>query len=160
MKKPIAIMELVQTYRRQTEEKICVALGFQIYCMIEPDLLLFVLGQVQLGRVHQSAVKDVLQEALKSIFANLLKLKGKTEKEFWGWCYVIVLNKVYDHQRKRITKERHEFPMDEMMELVEASSEGAPLSPQDRLDLEYAMNLLSKSKPECRELLWNHFVIG
>ena len=29
-----------------------------------------------------------------------------------------------------------------------------------RHDLEYAMKLLTSSKPECYEFLWRHFIIG
>ncbi len=36
----------------------------------------------------------------------------------------------------------------------------AALSPADKLDLEYAMNLLTSSKPECYDYLWKHYVFG
>ena len=44
----------------------------------------------------------------------------------------------------------------------EGANEGKaePLTAADRHDLEYALNLLDRSKPECRGYLWNHYVIG
>src|SRR5258705_760674 len=44
--------------------------------------------------------------------------------------------------------------------MVEASAQSAPLSPEDRLDLEHAMKLLTDAKPECSEFLWQYFVLG
>jgi len=43
---------------------------------------------------------------------------------------------------------------------VDASAQDSPLSPEDKLDLEYAMNLLTASKPECYDYLWKHYVFG
>ncbi len=34
------------------------------------------------------------------------------------------------------------------------------MSPADRHDLEYAMKLLTSSKPECHDYLWRHYVFG
>jgi len=52
------------------------------------------------------------------------------------------------------------MPPKEIRELVEASASHAPLSVDDMQHLEYALNLLASSKPECREFLWKHFVLG
>jgi DNA-directed RNA polymerase specialized sigma24 family protein len=52
------------------------------------------------------------------------------------------------------------MPHDELLDLVDASAQAASLTAADRHDLEYALNLLDRSKPECRDYLWNHYVIG
>jgi hypothetical protein len=52
------------------------------------------------------------------------------------------------------------MPPEELWQLVEASAQDAPLSPADRLDMEYAMKLLTASKPEFYDFLWKHFVFG
>ena len=44
--------------------------------------------------------------------------------------------------------------------LLDASEQAEPMTAADRHDLEYALKLLDSSKPECRNYLWNHFVIG
>ena len=49
---------------------------------------------------------------------------------------------------------------EELLDLVDESEQAEPMSAADRHDLEYALNLLDRSKPECREYLWNHYVIG
>jgi DNA-directed RNA polymerase specialized sigma24 family protein len=51
------------------------------------------------------------------------------------------------------------FPPEELMSLTDRSVDIAPAtSAGEVLDLEYALNLLTKSKPECYDLLWNYFV--
>ena len=52
------------------------------------------------------------------------------------------------------------MPEEELWELVEASATTVPLSAADKHDLDYAMKLLTRSKPECYEYLWKHFVFG
>ena len=52
------------------------------------------------------------------------------------------------------------MPPEELWQLVESSAQSSPLSPADKHDLEYAMNLLTASKPECRDYLWQHYVFG
>ena len=49
---------------------------------------------------------------------------------------------------------------EELWQVVEASAQVAPLTPQNRLDLDYAMKLLTAAKPECSDLLWQHYVVG
>ena len=146
------LIDMVNSYRQTTDLKTRLPLAGFIYCEIEPDLRLFIFG-----RVHPSATEDVLQEVLKAIFTNLDKFRGKTEKEFLGWCYRIARNKVNDQLRKQSADRTQPVPQEELWQFVD---ESGPLSPQDKMDLESAMNLLTESKPKCRDLLWKHFVIG
>jgi DNA-directed RNA polymerase specialized sigma24 family protein len=52
------------------------------------------------------------------------------------------------------------MPHEEILDLVDASEQAEPMTAADRHDLEYALKLLDGSKPECRDYLWNHYVIG
>ncbi len=52
------------------------------------------------------------------------------------------------------------MPHDEILDLVDASEQVEPMTAAVRDDLEYALNLLDRSKPECRDYLWNHYVFG
>jgi len=88
--------------------------------------------------------------------------------KFAGSTTVRVLGVVLPHrpqQAKRPISPPSQRPdaahaPEELWQLVEASAQDAPLSPQDKLDLEYAMGLLTASKPECYDYLWKHFVFG
>jgi len=102
----------------------------------------------------------VFQEVLKAVATSLNKFAGDTTAKFWAWSYRIARNKLGDHYRSQRIERMQPMPPEEILELVEASQKAAPLSPADKHDLEYALNLLTNSKPECREYLWNHFVLG
>jgi len=52
------------------------------------------------------------------------------------------------------------MPHEVLLDLVDASAQSAPLTAADRHDLEYALKLLDRSKPECRDYLWQHYVTG
>lgn len=148
------IIKLVRTYRFADAIDERIRLAEEIFRLIEPDLRLFVFSSVS----HDVA-EDALQETLAAVAKSLKKFEGNTPKEFWAWCYRIARNKLSDHYRQKAAERTLPMPPEEMLRLIEASQD-SPLSPQTRLDLEYAMKLLTASKPECCDLLWRHFVIG
>jgi len=101
-----------------------------------------------------------LQEVLKAVATGMSRFEGGTAKEFWAWCYRIARNKLSDHYRRQSSERAVSMSPDELWQVMEASAQAAPLTPQNRLDLEYAMKLLTAAKPECSDLLWRHYVIG
>jgi RNA polymerase sigma factor (sigma-70 family) len=149
------LIKLVRTYRVTSGLAERLRLGEEIFRRIAPDLRLFVFGAVR-----PPSADDVLQEILKSIAGSLEKFQGATEKEYWGWCYRIARNRINDQYRKQRADRMEIMPQEELWNLIDASAQAAPLSAADRHDLEYALSLLDNSKPECREYLWNHYVIG
>ncbi len=50
--------------------------------------------------------------------------------------------------------------IDQSQNVTTFAGQAEPLTAADRHDLDYALKLLDRSKPECRDYLWNHFVIG
>lgn len=151
------LIKLVRTYRLTAGLAERLRLAEEIFRRIEPDLRLFVFSAIR-----PPAADDVLQEVLKAVATSMGKFAGDTRAAFWAWCYRIVRNKLGDHYRKQhIESERMQaMPPEEILELIDASERAAPLSAADKHDLDYALNLLSSSKPECREYLWRHFVLG
>ncbi len=151
------LLKLVRTYRLTAGLADRLHLADEIFRRIEPDLRLFVFSAIR-----PPAADDVLQEVLKAVATSMGKFAGDTPAAFWAWCYRIVRYKLADHYRKQhIESERMQtMPPEEILELIDASEKTAPLSAADKHDLDYALNLLSSSKPECREYLWRHFVLG
>jgi RNA polymerase sigma factor (sigma-70 family) len=149
------LITLVGTYRvaKDLDEKF--RLSEDIFRQIEPELHLFVFSSVP----RQSA-EDVLQEVLKAVATSLKNFEGNTVKEFWGWCYRIARNKINDQFRSQSSERMHPLPPEELLSLLDASTKDTPISVGDRHDLEYAMKLLTDSKPECYEFLWKHYVFG
>jgi RNA polymerase sigma factor (sigma-70 family) len=127
----------------------------QICGMIEPDLRFFILGSIE-----PSAARDVSQNTVRDIFRGIHKFEGDTNKQFWAWCYRIARNKISDYFRSKSSDRTLPMPPEELMQLVDTSAQDAPISPSVRLDLEYVLNMLTRSKPECYELLWQHYVFG
>jgi RNA polymerase sigma factor (sigma-70 family) len=149
------LIKLVRTYRLTAGLAERIRLAEAIFRLIGPDLHLFVFSRVP----HQVA-EDIFQEVLKAVAIGLKKFQGDTLKEFWAWCYRIARNKLNDHYRDKVAERVQPLPPEELWQMVEASAQDTPVSPAVRLDLEYAMKLLTSSKPECYDFLWNHFVIG
>jgi len=149
------LIKLVKTYRLMPALDQKLRLAEDVFRLIEPDLRFFVFSAIR-----PPAADDVFQEVLKAIATGLGKFEGGSTGEFWAWCYRIARNKLNDQFRRQAADRLQPMPPEELWQLVESSAENSPLSPGDRLDLEYAMALLTKSKPECQDYLWKHFVFG
>jgi len=149
------LIKLVRTYRLTSGLSQRLSLAERIFRIIEPDLRIFVFGAI----AHPAA-QDALQEVLKAIAVSLAKFQGETAKEFWGWCYRIARNKLNDQFRKEYADRMQPVPPEQLWQMIELSAHDAPISPAVRHDLEHAMNLLTRSKPECYDFLWKHFMFG
>ena len=149
------LIKLVRTYRLTAGLAERLRLAEDIFRLIEPDLRFFVFSAIS-----APAAEDVLQEILKSVITSLRNFEGGSTKEFWAWCYRIARNRLNDHFRRKASDRLQPMPPEELSQLVESSEQASPMSAADKHDLEYAMNLLASSKPECREHLWKHYVIG
>ena len=149
------LIKLVRTYRLTAGLAERLRLAEAIFRLIEPDLRFFVFSAIQ-----PPSAQDVLQEVLKSIATSMKKFEGGSNEEFWAWCYRIARNRLNDHFRKKASDRLQPMLPEELWQLVESSAQSSPLSPADKHDLEYAMNLLTASKPECRDYLWQHYIFG
>jgi RNA polymerase sigma factor (sigma-70 family) len=149
------LIKLVKTYRLTAGVADRLRLAEEIFRLIEPELRFFVFRAIQ-----PPAAEDVLQEVLKAVAIGMKKFAGGSKEQFWAWCYRIARNKLNDHFHRQATNREQTMSQDELWQLVESSAQVSPLSPADRHDLEYAMKLLTASKPECYDYLWKHFVFG
>ena len=123
----------------------------KLYRAIQTELRLYIFR-----RVKPSDVEDVLQETWRGIVAGLNSFRGDTDKQFLKWCYIIAMRRCADSHSHRDPAEN--WPDDELTNLVDKSEMAKEMSPQDRLDVEFAKELFAKSKPKCRELLWKHYI--
>ena len=149
------LIKLVRTYRFAAGLAERIRLAEQIFRLIEPDLRIFVFSSVS-----NDAAKDALQEVLKAIAIGLKQFKGETLKEFWAWSYRIARNKLADHFRQQRAERFHPVDPAELWEMMEVSAQDVPISAAVRHDLDYAIKLLTASKPDCSDLLWRHYVVG
>jgi RNA polymerase sigma factor (sigma-70 family) len=149
------LIKLVKTYRVTAGLAERIRLAEEIFRLIEPDLRVFVFSSVS-----NEAAKDALQEVLKAIAIGLKQFKGDTVKEFWAWCYRIARNKLSDHYEQQRTNRFQPVAPEELWRMMEVSAQDAPMTPAVRHDLDYAIKLLTATKPDCSDLLWRHYVIG
>jgi RNA polymerase sigma factor (sigma-70 family) len=149
------VIKLVKTYRLASGLAERLRLAEAIFRLIASDLRAFVFSAIK-----PHAADDVSQEVLISITGSLKKFEGSSNEEFWAWCYKIARRRIYDHIRKKTSDRLQPLPHEELLDLVDASAQAAPLTAGVKDDLEYALKLLDKSKPECRDYLWNHYVTG
>jgi RNA polymerase sigma factor (sigma-70 family) len=149
------LIKLVRTYRLTSGLADQVRVGEAIFRLIAPDLRFFVFNAIR-----PPAADDVFQEVLKAIATSIKKFEGSSDKEFWAWCYRIARNKLNDQFKKQATDRLQPMPPEELLPHVETAAQTSPLSPADKHDLEYALDLLIAAKPECYDFLWQHFIIG
>jgi RNA polymerase sigma factor (sigma-70 family) len=149
------LMGWIEKYRQETDLDMRLNYATSIYMEIVGDLSLFAFG-----KVHAFAAEDVLSETFAAIFTRLSTFRGKSDKEFLGWCYRIARNKISDHYRKKSSDRLEPFPSEELWYLIENYSQEGQDWKLEKADLHEALNLLEKSKPGCREYLWNHYVLG
>jgi RNA polymerase sigma factor (sigma-70 family) len=149
------IMKLVRTYRLTAALDQRLSLADALFRMIVPELRFFVFSAVP-----PQAADDVLQETLKAIATGLKKFEGSTQTEFWAWCYRIARNKASDHFRKQGADRLQVMSPDDLLLMIETVQPSSRIPAQEKLDLEYAAQLLRKAKPGCFEFLWQHYVIG
>lgn len=150
------VIQLVRSYQEAATLDQRLALGDDLLRRISPDLQLFVLASVS-----SDVSADLLQDILLAITRGLNQFRGATKSAFWGWCYRIARNKLTDHFRRKPQERRVEsLSPEELWELVDTSAAAEPISLEDKEDLTFAVQLLSKAKPECLDLLWQHFVLG
>jgi len=149
------LIKLVRSYRLASGLTERLRLSEAIFHLILPDIRVFVFSHL-----HPQEAADALQEVLKAVATGMSRFEGSTTKEFWAWCYRIARNKLNDQYRRQSSEQTVSMSPDDLLQVIEASAQVAPLTPQNRLDLEYAMKLLTAAKPECSDLLWRHYVIG
>lgn len=149
------LIKQVKTYRltQALDQRLRLAEG--IFRHIEPKLRQFVLSSVA-----PTPAPDVLQEVLKAVAMSLRKFEGSTAGEFWAWCYRIARNKISDHFRRCASDRLQTMSEEELRPLLDHSSSLSVRTPGVSHDLEYAMKLLTRAKPECHGLLWAHYVQG
>jgi RNA polymerase sigma factor (sigma-70 family) len=149
------LIKLVRTYRLTGGVAERVRLAEEVCRLIAPDLRFFVFGFVQPPNGD-----DVLQNTIKDVIGGMRRFEGDSAKQFWAWCYRIARNKICDHYRGQTADRLQYVPLEELHRLLEQSAQDSPISPGVRHDLEYAMNVLTASKPECYEFLWQHYIFG
>jgi RNA polymerase sigma factor (sigma-70 family) len=104
--------------------------------------------------------EDALQEVLRAVATGVRRFDGCTTKEFWAFCYRIARHKIADHYRKQSTERTVSMSQEELWQVMDASAQVAPITPESRHDLDYVIKLLTATKPDCSDLLWQHYVVG
>jgi RNA polymerase sigma-70 factor (ECF subfamily) len=149
------LVALAHVCRDTTELHERVRFAEEIVVRVGPMLRVFVAR-----RCPPAAVDDVVQETLIGIGRGAGGFLGKTDREFWSWCYKIAFYKLSNHFRREGVQQTASLDNEEIWRAVEATMEDSTMQPGDRLDLEEAMNLLRQSNPPCVGYLTLHFIEG
>lgn len=148
------LIRLATCYRSSTDFVERLRLAQELFSSLEPQLYLFLVNHA--GR---EPADDLLQETLRALVVGLDGFGGDSEAALWGWSYGIARRKIADHFRNPQRNRTAVWPPQEVSDLIDASEAVLPFAAGERADLDYALDLLDASKPECRELLWSHFVL-
>ena len=116
--------------------------------------------QAYIFRACPDAAEDISQETLNAVATGVRQFRGNSGQQFWGWCYRIASNKINSHLRKKMSVRTESFSEDELWQVIDDSSHNSALAFGERLDLEYAMNLVKGAKPPCFDYLWNFYILG
>ena len=146
------IIDLVKAYQQTQELPPRQQFAEELAQEIAPKLRLRIsMG----GKPHFAAV--VFQDTLSEIFKNLHLFYSETDGQFLAWCYRIARNKIAEHFRKEGRQIGDSVDPDVLEGLAQAAPQ--PMSRGERLDYEYAKNLLLKTKPQCYDYLWFRYAL-
>lgn len=104
--------------------------------------------------------EDVWQDTLVAIAKNLHTSDGDTERKFRSWCYRIAHNKMVDRLRQEGRKPTIAMSPEDLEALARRTLQDEGSSAEDRLDLEYAMQLLLQAKAPCCLYLFLYYIVG
>jgi RNA polymerase sigma factor (sigma-70 family) len=150
-----SVFELAEAYREEIHLEPRIELAGKLAEVLAPELRIFVIS-----RVNPSIADDIMQETMKDIFTHFFKFRGKTEKEFWKWCFIITRNKTADRLRWDHKSLKY-YPAEELMQLADAiGAESPTASLEDRDDVRQVLKLLEQVARECRSKLWDYYVVG
>ena len=149
------LVELVRAYRAASALHVRLRFGEEIVARVGPLLKEFVAR-----RCREEVVDDVLQEVLIAIFKQMDGFRGRTDSQFWRWCYRIACFKTADHFRDQEGKPTLSLDVEEVRRAAEATYVESPPRPGERLDLEEALEWLRRSRPPCVDLLDAHYLKG
>jgi RNA polymerase sigma factor (sigma-70 family) len=122
---------------------------------ILPGLRAFVFGSL---RAKES--DDVVQMTIMAVLQGICRFRGRTEGQFWGWCHQIARNKLSNSRRHSRDWEEEGMDPHEIQELVQASAPNVPITPGEKVDLEYILGLVKAAKPPCVTHLQHFFIEG
>ena len=149
------LIKLVQAYRATDDLEQRLQIATNLVGRVAPALREYVFTHSP-----PEMVEDISVETIGIIANTLLRFRGTTDAQLWGWCYEVVRNRVRERLRRRETDPLARTDPDTLWTSLEFAARGQPMSAGERLDLEYALDLLRKSKPPCYDYLWTHYVLG
>jgi RNA polymerase sigma factor (sigma-70 family) len=149
------LVDMVRTYRDTDDLAQRLRLAEAIVGAVGPALRQYV-------ESHSPTawVEDIFQDTLAALAQSLHRFCGKSDAQFWNWCYHVARNRRNDRLRRRETDPLAHTDPDTLWASLETAAQDQPLPAGERLDLEYALDLLRKSKPPCYDYLWTHYVLG
>lgn len=148
------VLPLVGVYQAATEVSQRMDVAEAIVRAVGPALKAYLYR-----RCPSDQVEPLLNDILTAIALSLDIVRAKDEQQLWGWCYRIARNKLADlHEAIQADPTAPYDPRD-LAETVEASATHTPLTAGERLDLEYALDLLRAAKPPCVDYLWDHYIL-
>jgi len=112
------------------------------------------------GRLPVKEAEDVAQITITAVLQGIRRFRGRTEGEFWGWCYKIARNKLSNSRRRSRDWEEEGMDPHELQEMVDASAPDLLITPGSRVDLEYILDLVQAAKPPCGTHLREFFILG
>lgn len=128
----------------------------EIIGIVRPSLYVFIAA-----RCAPDQVEDVLQETLVVIATKIATVQCEADAQVWAWCYSTARNKLKQCYQQAQRHPTESLDVEEIRRMVEAvAAEAQPLPDGLRLDLEDALKLLEFGVPPCRDLLWDHYVLG
>ena len=149
------ILKLVFAYQQASDLDQRLELADKIADNIGPPLKAFLLKRCP------EQFDDVFSRTLEGVFKSLGRFRGKNRASLWSFCYRIAENKIKDHLRRQVRETRFvPADADEIWSVLESVQAKQEMSAGDRLDYEFLIGLLMKSKPDCYDFLYKRLALG
>lgn len=149
-----SIIGLVHEYRDASGTSEKTKIAHSIILAISGRLTLFLINRCP----RETA--DMRQLIFVAIVRGLDGFRGESDEEFWAWCIKIARRVLSKHFQKVQSDPTILIDPDELIRLIDASGTKQAIAPDELAELNDALEVLKKSKPECLSLLWARYILG
>lgn len=149
------LIQLINEYRNASSLERSLEVGDKIASAIRPRLARYI-GE----RISINLVPDLVQQTLMGVIKNLFQFNGDTDSTFWSWCYVIARRRIADVLRDKENTNVKLFDHEELMRMLDKSSDDSPMTAQERADFKTILAFIESMEGPCKNYLNSHFILA
>lgn len=148
----VPLVQVIRASRKATKRHERIVFAEDIVARVGPLMERYVRA-----RCREEGADDAVQEVLLAIATRYPRFRGRTDSQFFSWCYRIARNKLADRIRRKLARPTTSLEVEEIRRAVEATAVRSPIGNQEREVIDELMEMLRVAKPPCVDYLKARF---